>query len=390
VRRRLPSVRPFVFWPHLVAGVSAGLVILLMSVTGVLLTYERQVIAWADRSYRAEPPQPGTPRLPVETLLARIAEQRGAPAAITIASEPATPVIATVDQQALAIDPYTGVVLGPSAPAMRRVMSEIRAWHRWLSVDGARRPIARAITGWANAVFLLIVCSGLFLWFPRTWSWTQVRGVVFFKSGLRGKARDFNWHNTVGAWSALPLFVIVFCALPMSFGWFNDLVYRAAGDRPPAAGGAARAERRSEHVPSFDGIDDAWSRAEQQVAGWKTITLRLPGAARAPLTFAIDRGDGGQPQLRSTLTLDRATAGVIGHETFADQSAGRRLRSMMRFAHTGEILGIPGQTVAGLVSAGGALLVWTGLSLALRRFTAWRRRRAGNDVAVQTARVSAA
>src|SRR3712207_8450966 len=45
-----------------------------------------------------------------------------------------------------------------------------------------------------------------------------------------------------------------------------------------------------------------------------------------------------------------------------------RIRNTMRFAHTGEVLGIPGQTVAGIVSAGGAVLVWTGLALAWRRF----------------------
>jgi uncharacterized iron-regulated membrane protein len=52
------------------------------------------------------------------------------------------------------------------------------------------------------------------------------------------------------------------------------------------------------------------------------------------------------------------------------------MRSVLRFAHTGEILGLSGQTIAGLVSAGGALLVYTGISLALRRFFAWIRRRA--------------
>ena len=35
-------------------------------------------------------------------------------------------------------------------------------------------------------------------------------------------------------------------------------------------------------------------------------------------------------------------------------------------------VGIAGQTVAGIVSAGGALLVWTGLALAWRRFRLWR------------------
>jgi hypothetical protein len=36
----------------------------------------------------------------------------------------------------------------------------------------------------------------------------------------------------------------------------------------------------------------------------------------------------------------------------------------LRFAHTGELFGLVGQTVAGIASAGGALLVWTGFALA--------------------------
>ncbi len=39
----------------------------------------------------------------------------------------------------------------------------------------------------------------------------------------------------------------------------------------------------------------------------------------------------------------------------------------MRFAHTGEVLGLPGQTIAGVATAGSVVLVWTGIALALRR-----------------------
>jgi uncharacterized iron-regulated membrane protein len=92
------------------------------------------------------------------------------------------------------------------------------------------------------------------------------------------------------------------------------------------------------------------------------------------MAFAIDRGDGGQPQLRSTLTLDRAGA-VVTYENFASQSPGRRLRSLMRFAHTGEVLGLPGQTIAGVATAGSVVLVWTGIALALRRGRSWLARR---------------
>ena len=111
------------------------------------------------------------------------------------------------------------------------------------------------------------------------------------------------------------------------------------------------------------------------MAGWRTINLRLPQSDSAPLAFAIDRGDGGQPHLRSTLTLDRKSGDVVSYEDFSTLSTGRRIRNVMRFAHTGEVLGIPGQTIAGLVSLGGVVLVWTGIALTLRRFFAWRGRR---------------
>ena len=42
---------------------------------------------------------------------------------------------------------------------------------------------------------------------------------------------------------------------------------------------------------------------------------------------------------------------------------------------TGEIYGLTGQTIAGLASAGGAVLVYTGLWLALRRLVASIKRR---------------
>ena len=389
------KLRTLIFWPHLMAGVTAGLVILLMSVTGVLLTYERQLIAWSDSDYRSTLPTPGTGRLSVEALLQTIREQHPdlAPSAVTLGSAADAPVMVAVPQRTLYFDAYSGRLLGEGSQGVRRFMSETRAWHRWIAVEGDGRPVARFITGWSNFIFLFIVVSGFYLWFPRKWTWNHVRSVVLFGRTTTSKARDFNWHNVIGVWSAIPLFIVVLTALPISFPWANALVYRAVGEEPPAArgregaaggregraGGAGReggGRREERAAPSLEGLNNLWSRAEQRVDGWRTINVRVPDSNRAPVVFAIDRGDGGQPQHRSTLTLDRATGEVVSYEAFGDQSLGRQLRSISRFAHTGEVLGIPGQTIAGLATAGSVVLVWTGLALAWRRWRAWLKRRA--------------
>ena len=86
-----------------------------------------------------------------------------------------------------------------------------------------------------------------------------------------------------------------------------------------------------------------------------------------------------QPQARYAMLLNPDTvvppSALCKMVAFADANPGRRLRMWARFVHTGEYYGILGQTVAGLASAGGVMLVWTGISLALRRFAAWKARR---------------
>ncbi len=391
------KLRTLIFWPHLLAGVFAGAVILVMSVTGVILTYERQLIAWSNSHLKSTPPADGSARMPVESLLESARRQRPAVAVtgITIGSSPEAPAVLATAAGDLYFDAYSGRALAAGSTGMRQFMSDLRVWHRYLGVSGDNRPLFKSITGWSNFIFAFTVLSGIYLWFPRQWTWRHVRPVVLFKGGLSGKARDFNWHNVIGMWSAIPLFIVVVSAVPISFRWASDAVYYAVGEQPPPAragggreggqargggreGGPARAEGRrggAESRPQLSGLNAMWDRAERQVPGWRTINLRLPQSDSAPLAFAIDRGDGGQPHLRSTLTLDRESGRVVSYEDFSTLSTGRRIRNVMRFAHTGEVLGIPGQTIAGLVSLGGVVLVWTGIALTLRRFSAWRGRR---------------
>jgi uncharacterized iron-regulated membrane protein len=381
------KLRTLIFWPHLIAGVLAGAVILLMSITGVALMYERQIVAWADSGFRSTPPTADAPRLGLADIVQRVGTEIPGltPAAVTIAAYRGAPVSISAPPRTLYVDAYSGRLLGEGNQGVRRFMTSLRTWHRWLGASGEARSIARAITGWSNLVFLLLVISGVYLWFPRRWTWPRVRPVIWFSRNATGRARDFNWHNTIGAWSAVPLFIVVLTALPMSFPWANELLYRAVGEQAPVAAGRGgregggersgegRAQRESA-ATTLAGVDDLLTRAEARVPGWKTINVRIPSTPKGPIAFAIDAGDGGQPHARSTLTLDRA-GNVVAYESFTDQSRGRRLRSIARFAHTGEIVGLPGQTVAGIASAGAVFLVWTGIALALRRGIAFIRRR---------------
>lgn len=81
------------------------------------------------------------------------------------------------------------------------------------------------------------------------------------------------------------------------------------------------------------------------------------------------------PSARSQLTLHHATGEILSWEPYQGWSSGRKLRSWVRVLHTGEAGGMLGQFVAFTASIGGAVLVWTGLALGLRRLRTWVARR---------------
>jgi uncharacterized iron-regulated membrane protein len=362
---RLP-LRTVIFWCHLATGLVAGSIVALMSATGVLLMYEQQIVEWADRELRAVQPSSGAVRLSVERLLGEaVAAHPGArPSSLTLYSDPASAAVVSLGrEQTLYVDPTTGRVLGEGSRKVRAAFHAITDWHRWLGADGAGRETARAITGVCNVAFLFLILSGFYLWVPRTWTRRQVRNVAWFRGGLSGKARDFNWHNTIGLWVFLPLFVIVLSAVSLSYPGPR----RPEGPGGPPRGGESRPENR-ENAIDLGGLDALWVQAEQRVADWQSISLRLPSSPDAPVSFTILRGDRSRPDLRAQLTLDRATGDVVTWQPYASQSFGRKARAWMRWLHTGEAGGWLGQTIAGIASAGATVLVWTGAALSWRRF----------------------
>jgi uncharacterized iron-regulated membrane protein len=370
--------RSTIFWIHLACGVATGLVILMMSVTGVILTYERQILAWAERvTFPA--PSPDARRLPLEELVeaAKLRRPDFPPATIILRNEPDAPVIlGGARNSQLIVDPYTGAVSDPPAQGLRRFFAAITGWHRWFNATGESRAAARAITGASNLAFLFLIVSGVYLWLPRVFKWAAFKTRLMFNPrATSGKARDFNWHHVFGIWSAIPLAVVVATAVVFSYPWANDLVYRLAGEEPPRGGRGGAPAGRSETAAIVQdgtaidrlGYDALLARAAAH-GEWRTLTLNIPSDPAAPtVRVGIDQGNGGQPQLRHNLTLDAATGAVVAWAPFSSQSAGQQARSWIRFLHTGEALGIVGQTIAGLVSFTSILMVWTGLALAYRR-----------------------
>jgi uncharacterized iron-regulated membrane protein len=427
-------LRKLLFWTHLVVGVVAGVVILVLCVTGAVIAFEKEAIGLGEARLRRVEPIPGTKPLSVDEMLTRAELDRPGkkPTSLAVSSDPGQAVVLSYGRSESAyMNPYTGATVDQGAAGTRSFMRVLTDWHRWLGRDEQGRSVGKAITGAANVAFLFLAVSGLVLWMPRKWSVESIKSVVLFRWRARGKARDWNWHTVGGFWLSPVLIVLTITGMVISYRWASDLLYRVAGSPPPLAaagpggpGGAATVTVRKPEAPTQPLSYAALAAiAQQAVPQWDLLTLRFVsndrrgggggggapsvggggGSARGPregegrrsresarsadvqagegskgsdsvsaVNFSV-RERGALPQYGSVqLWLDPYTGAVLKREGYAELNSGRKLRMWFRFLHTGEALGMMGKLVAALASLGGAVLVWTGFALAWRRFRSRR------------------
>lgn len=380
MRVRLP-LRRAVFWVHLSTGLVVGAVVAVMSLTGVLLAFEEQITAWADR--RAVGALAAGERLPPSALVAAAAaavpDADAAPTRLEVFADPRRPAEVRFGRsRTLLLDPASGRPLGEGAAAVRAGFDAVTAVHRWLGGEGRWRDVGRAVTGAANLAFGFLVLSGLYLWVPPLLDRRRVRNVAWFRRRLSARARDFNWHHVLGLWMAVPLLLVVLSGVVISYPWAGALLARLAGDAPPdpRTAGAAEAAAVPAAAPAFDAaaLDAGWRRVAARHPGWTSLRLDLPEPGDAAAELTVQHGGRGRPDLRRRVRLGLADGAVLAVTTLADESRGRRLRSWLRWIHTGEAGGLPGQALAALASAAAVVLTWTGWALAWRRLVPRRRR----------------
>jgi len=374
-------IRKILFWLHLAVGVTVGLFIFIMAVTGVGLSFERQIVEFVDRDVRTVSVPNDAQQRPMNDLIEVVRRAGlGEPTAIVVRNQPQAATQFTIGRnKTVYVDPYGGAVLGVSSARAHEFFFAIERLHRALGAPLGSKSAGQWLAGVSNLLFGALIVMGVFLWLPRKWSWKAVRASIAFRTGLRGRAREWNWHNVLGIWCALPLLVIVLTGVVMSFGWANALLFRLSGSTP---GGSARFGERRSHagesaVRNEPNYEQLLVAAKNLSPDWRTITLNTVQDPNGPVAAVIDTGAGGQPQMRTQYLLNRDTAAVVRTTTFGDGSLGQRLRAFVRFGHTGEYYGPLGQAIAALASLGACVLVYTGLSLSIRRLIATFKRKQG-------------
>jgi uncharacterized iron-regulated membrane protein len=375
----MKSVRSFFFSLHLAAGCTAGIAILVMSVTGVLLAFERQINNWMDAPAVLQGEAGAEQPMPLNSVVASLAENgQGVPTQIVVRNGPASPVEARFRRErTLLLNPWTAEIVGQPSEETRALFGSVERIHRSLGF-GMQSAFGRGITGAGNLAFLFLLLSGLYLWIPKLFTKANLKNRLIVRRVLQGRGREWNWHHVIGIWSAFPLLFIVITGVIMSYPWASSLLFKLSGS-PPAVrnfrggfrsdpGASAKSPlSKAELLSLYQPLDEAVRNAQNQVSGWRSITIDIPQGHEKTMNVSVDRSMGGQPEQVTQLVLNRNTGSIETVRHFSDNSLGSRLRAWARFIHTGEEFGLAGEIIAAVACLGAVMLVWTGLSMAVRR-----------------------
>lgn len=373
--------RKIIFRLHLSVAVAAGLFIVTMAATGVVIAGEDSVMSLAERRLSVAVPQ-GARRLPPGDLLAAAeawSEEAGTPftaTSIEYRPRPGAPVqVHSGRDRRVFVDPWTGEVVGGGFPLLEGFFEGVRGWHRWLGASGGGVRTGRAVTGAANVAFLFLLLTGPLLWIPRRITRRALAENLLVRRGAQGPARRLNLHYVIGVWSVVPLMVISATGIVMSYPAVGDRVYAVVGAvmgggaGEGAGGGVGRGGGEERGVWAVQevggGLAGALGVAGARVPGWRSIVLAVPRPDDGQIRAEVRTGRAGQPQKASVVMVDRGSGAVLSVKSFRDESPGHRAQEFLRYAHTGEYWGLAGQVLAGVFALATVLMVWTGFSVAL-------------------------
>ncbi|KQP31976.1 PepSY-associated TM helix domain-containing protein [Methylobacterium sp. Leaf100] len=382
-------VRTILFRLHWALGLTAGLVLVVLGVTGALMSYEEAIGEWADRD-RASMPVQDAVRLGPEAMVARLQAQRpGARVStLTLSGDPERTPRARFSTDAKTgarppsayLDPYDGRDLGP--PRLESAFATIRDLHRWLLVPGDGKGWGRSVTGASTIALLVFLATGLYLRWPQIHSWR-----VWLRPRLArpGRARWWSLHTIAGTWLLPAYALIALSGLWWSYdGYRTVATWALTGEAPRTRPG--RMPGRSGPAEPL-ALDRAWAAFQAgEGAGATLAIVTLPAADATAIRIRYLTRDAPDSRARNDITFDAATGAQASVSRDADKPLGQRMADNMLEVHRGRFFGGIVAFVFFAASLLMPVLAVSGLVLyALRRRSA-RRRATSASPGLETAR----
>ncbi len=357
------SIRKFLVDIHLYAGLTCGLIVIAVCLSGTIYVYNTEIREFADSErYFVEA---SGQKMTLDGLRSEVeATLSGEVVGASVYGGENRTVQFQVKKEGeerpatYYVNPYTAEILANNSEktAAGEFMGYMFSLHRWLLLDRIEEPmlesmgnrdLGRFINGVATLLFLLGVITGMFIWFPQKLkNWKQGLKI---KWSANWKRVNHDLHNTLAFYSLIILFLMAVTGPFWSYEWYRTGwqktwdIYQAqsanGGGKPEGRGGE---EKKPEEV-----VEEKTPVSFEEIVAVSNATLAYEGNLRISLP-SKHKGDISVSKSRTgffakagsdQLTLDPASLEVKEAKLFSDLSVRQQIGRSVKSLHTGEIFG---------------------------------------------------
>lgn len=391
--------RNVLFQLHWFLGISAGLILAIMGVTGAIYSYEDPILRAFNQHSYVVPAQPQAVLSPAEiyqALQQKYPQRKISSITVNASKTEAATVNFAVPNnrrgENVQINPYTADLLPViQGEGFFQMVEDI---HRRLTTGNFSKQevlpnttageFGKQLTGACAIILIFFVLSGLYMRWPKKNSWREWLTVKW-----NAKGRSFLWslHAIVGTWVLLFYLLLSVTGLYWSYDWYRDAMFKVmqvekpkpqggaeSSPRPQGTGQPRNGEGQQENKPEQDSpkiepaaaLQQGWQAFNQQVSAYSKASVKVPGKGS---TLEITFYDA-QPQherARNTLKYDLNAQEVSELSYYRDKKLNEKIMSSMLPVHRGNFFGPVWQFLTMLAALSMPLFFVTGWMLYLKR-----------------------
>lgn len=368
-------------WLHLWLGLASGLVVFIVSLTGCIYVFQTEIKNALEpwRFVEVQNKSFVPPSQLVDT--AKLYMPGKTPSGLTYEDETGAAAVGFYyrenDQLEFGVvfmNPYTGQFIRKQERVIHggfNFFQFIMKGHRhlWLPED-----IGRRVVGVGTLIFVVLLFTGLVLWWPASWKKANREKSFNIKWKAGFKRLNLDLHNVPGFYILLFVLLIACTGLVWSFNWFENAVYYlASGGQSKEAHSHPHSDVSNAALAQADSIpviDRAYYLTLEKNPNPKRIYMS-PNLKEADESVEVlVYNDRGTFYNHDEYFYDRYSLKLLEVEKYSEAGLADKLDHMNYDIHTGAILGMPGKILAFLVSLISASLPVTG-------FLVWWNKRRG-------------
>lgn len=358
--------KAFILFIHRWLGLITGLVVVILSVTGCLFVFHQEISNWVrhDTFFADEVPA-NQQTLSVSKLQAKAAAALNTdrlPYGLTTYKNPeknwsAMLYKGSVDSwtyfggmevyKTAYINPYNGQIEG-IVNEKKDFFQIIKGIHWSLLLA---TPIGQPIVVWSTVIFLILLTTGMVLWWPKKLNKAGRQKSFKIKWGSTWRRVNYDLHNVVGFYFLIIAIIIGFTGLYWYFPFAKkSLHFIASGEyKLPETNSKTIVSTTPDSLATSSPMQTAYANAWTEYPEAYSIALTAPADSQGTINATI-RPDGQTYYGNSSLLFDQQSGELVSTARYEDKNSGAKLVGMNYDIHVGAIGGLPGKIIAFLAS----------------------------------------